>query len=107
MKLDTKIVFSKGVAFVLAGFFAPWVAALGQWVGESVWPPLIVWVGVILPLSIGGATGAWLAFCSGTWEKYAQQMKADETGQDQVITTKPTVKTGQTEFLAKEKVKLP
>lgn len=89
MKLDTFIILSKGGAFVLAGFFAPWVAALGQWINSGEWPARIIWVGLILPLSIVGATNGWLAFCSGSWKEYRDQRKADISQQSIVSTVKP------------------
>lgn len=46
-------------------------------------------------------------FRSTAFAEHKQQKKADDTGEVQTIETKPTVKTGHTGFLAKEKVKLP
>lgn len=89
MKLDTFIIMSKGVAYVLTGFFAPWSAALAQWVNSGDWPPRIAWV-VLVTVSIGSGASAWLAFCSGSWQEYHQQKKANDTGTAQVVTTQPS-----------------
>lgn len=69
MKLDTFIIMSKGAAYTLTGFFAPWSAALAQWCNSGEWPPRIAWV-VLITVSIGSACSAWLAFCSGSWKEY-------------------------------------
>lgn len=70
MKLDTAIVFSKGIAHVLVGVFTPWSAALAQWINSGEWPSRIVWIGVILPSSVVGGASAWNAFVSGAWQEY-------------------------------------
>lgn len=88
MKLDTFIILSKGAAYVLAGFFSPWTAALAQWSNSGEWPPKISWV-VILSVSIVSAASAWLAFCSGSWKDYEAQKAANETGKTQVTEVKP------------------
>lgn len=103
-KLDTFIIMSKGGAYLIGGFFGPWAAALGQWVIEGIYPPGIVWIGLLLPLSLIGATNAWLAFCSGSWKEYRQQKLADDTGQPQSVVTEPKVKTGHTAFISKADV---
>lgn len=88
MKLDTLIIFSKGFAYVIIGFFAPWTAALSQWMNSDSWPPRIAWV-VLFAVSCMGAASNWLAFCSGSWKDYQQQRAADVSGQVQTIETKP------------------
>lgn len=107
MKLETAVVIFKGLAFVAVGIFTPWTAALSQWINSGEWPSKIIWVGVIAPASFIGGGSALLAFLSGSFPEYQQQKKADDTGEVQTIETKPTVKTGNTDFLAKEKMKLP
>lgn len=89
LKLDTFIIISKGLAYVFIGAFTPWSAALAQWVGTNNWPERIVWIGVILPASVIGGATQWLAFCSGSWNTYHQQQKADKTGEAQTVTTQP------------------
>lgn len=90
MKLDTIIIISKGLAFVLVGVFGPWMAALSQWIGDGTWPPKIIWIGVILPLSVVGAANAWIAFTSGSWKEFRQQKLADDTGTPIATTVQPT-----------------
>lgn len=90
MNKDTAIIISKGLAYVIVGIFGPWVGALAQWANSGQEPPRIIWIGVILPLSAIGAGNAWIAFTSGSWTTYRQQSKADSSGEDQVVTTKPT-----------------
>lgn len=81
MKLETGIVLSKGVAHIIAGVFLPWSAALGQWIGDGSWPPRIVWIGVILPISALGGANAWIAFVSGSWADYMKQRSNGNTQQ--------------------------
>jgi len=88
MKLDTAIVISKGAAYTLTGFFAPWSAALAQWQNSETWPPKIAWV-ILLTISISSACTSWLAFCSGSWKEYRQQKLANDSGQDVVETVEP------------------
>jgi hypothetical protein len=89
MKIDTIVIMSKGAAYTLTGFFAPWSAALAQWANSDQWPPRISWV-VLITVSIGSACSAWLAFCSGSWKEYRQQMKADDAQEPVVTTVEPT-----------------
>ncbi len=79
MSLDTKIILSKGIAYVLIGFFSPWAAALAQWLGTGEWPPAIAWVVIIAASVIGGAT-QWLSFCSTTWSEYRTQQIPKQNG---------------------------
>lgn len=81
------------MAYVLVGAFTPWSAGLAQWANSGEWPPRIIWIGVILPMSIVGGGSALLAFLTNSFGQYEQQKKADETGQTQTVETKPSVKT--------------
>ena len=74
---------------MIVGIFTPWAVALTQWINSGTWPPQIVWVGVILPLSAVGGGSAWVAFTSGAWVEYRQQKIANDTGQEQVVSVKP------------------
>lgn len=89
MKLDTFIIMSKGLAYILTGVFAPWTAALAQWANSDQWPSKIIWVGVILPASVIGGASQWLSFCSGSWKEYSDQRKANSTGVTKTTTTEP------------------
>jgi hypothetical protein len=79
MKIDTIIIISKGLAYVLVGVFSPWIAALAQWANSGTWPERIVWVGVILPLSVIGGGNAWISFTSSSWNTYRQNLLANNT----------------------------
>lgn len=87
--MDTVIVLSKGIAFMVVGIFTPWTAALAQWINSGQLPPRIVWLGVILPLSMVGGGSAWIAFTSGSWKEYRQQKLANDLGEEQVTSVKP------------------
>lgn len=91
MKQETAVVISKGIAYMLVGAFTPWIASLAQWANSGDMPPKIIWLGIILPASITGAASAWISFTSSTWGNYQQQRKADNSGQDQVVVTRPIV----------------
>jgi hypothetical protein len=77
MKLNFRIIISKGMAYVLVGAFTPWTAALAQWINSGESPPHIVWWGVILPASIVGAASQWISFTSSSWSNFQQGRKAD------------------------------
>ena len=74
-RLETWIVFFKGLCFVTIGVFTPWSAALAQWIGTGNWPEKIVWIGVILPASAIGGASQLQSFLSGSFSAYRQAQK--------------------------------
>lgn len=79
MKLETGIIITKGFCYVCTGVFTPWAGALAQWIGDGTWPPKIIWVGVILPLSILGGAGQLSSFLSGSFPAYMANRKMNGT----------------------------
>ena len=90
MMLETTVILFKAMTVTAIGFFTPWSASLAQYIGQGTWPPSIVWYGVILPASVIGAASALNAFLSSSYNTYQQQKKANDSGQTQVVETKPT-----------------
>lgn len=87
MRLETVILILKGLSATLTGIFTPWAGALAQWIGDGSWPPKIIWIGVIMPLSIIGGASALNAFLSGSFSNYMKSR--NETGNTQIITKTP------------------
>ena len=81
MKLNTAIIITKGLCYLLVGVFTPWSAALAQWVNSGEWPSKIIWVGVLLPVSAIGGASSLLAFLSGSFTEYKAQKRSDEAAQ--------------------------
>ena len=74
MKLETGMVVSKGLAFVVVGFCAPMATALAQYANTDTWPTRIVWV-VIVISAITGAANAYISYVSGSFSDYMTERK--------------------------------
>jgi len=89
MKLDTGVIITKGVCYVVAGAGANLATSLAQWANSGEWPAKIQWIVIIVGACVGAATNM-LSFLSGSFGSYRQQMKADSSQETQTVTTEPT-----------------
>lgn len=76
MRQDTAIITTKGICYWLIGTFTPWGAALAQWANSGESPSMIVWLGIILPLSIVGGATQLLSFLSGSYGEYRKSKES-------------------------------
>lgn len=79
MRQDSVIITTKGVCYFIIGVFTPWGAALAQWANSGESPSMIVWLGIILPLSLVGGATQLLSFLSssfGDYKKSKEPLKA-------------------------------
>ena len=79
MKLETAIITTKGLCFIVIGAATPMVTGLAQWIDSGRWPPTINWVGIGLGAAVGAATQM-LAFLSQSFSDYKIQMRSDAAG---------------------------
>ena len=78
MKLESAVIITKGLCFVIIGAATPMVTGLAQWIDSGQWPPVINWVGIGLGAAVGAATQM-LAFLSQSFGDYKQQIKTGDT----------------------------
>ena len=78
MKLETTVLILKAASVTLVGVFTPWAGSLSQWIGDGSWPPKIVWVGVIMPLSVIGGASALSAFLSQAFGNYLKSQNGKQ-----------------------------
>ena len=84
MKHESFILLTKLACYLIVGVFTPWSSALAQWATEGIWPPKIIFVGVILPASMIGGASSVLAFLSSSYSNYNKDRKT--SGDTQIIT---------------------
>lgn len=79
MKLETAVIITKGLCFVVIGATTPLAVSLAQWADSGQWPPTINWV-VIGSGCFAGAATQMLAFLSQSFGDYKEQIKSGGSG---------------------------
>jgi hypothetical protein len=77
MKLDTAVIITKGLCFVIMGGLTPLATGLGQWVDTGEWPPMINWVVIGAGCFVGAATQM-LSFLSQSFGNYKDGIALSE-----------------------------
>lgn len=81
MKLETFILATVALAYIIAGFCTNVISGLSQWLNSGEWPPRINWVGIVI-MGVLGAASNYLAFVSGRFHEYMQK----RNGNTQIMT---------------------
>lgn len=81
IKLDTAVLVTKGVLYMVIGAGTPMASSLAQWSNEKQWPDRIQWVIILTGAVVGGATQL-LSYLSGSYSDYVKG-RAGGTGHDE------------------------
>jgi hypothetical protein len=71
MKLDTGVVLTKGLCYVVIGGLTPLTVSLAQWANSDQWPSRLIWIITIASCGVGAATQL-LSFLSGSYTDYVK-----------------------------------
>lgn len=82
MKLETAILFTKGLCYITIGGLGPLVSGLGQWIDTGEWPPAINWVVIVAGCFIGAATQM-LSFLSQSYGNWKLERNTNNNGNGQ------------------------
>lgn len=83
MKIETAVIITKGLCFMVIGGMTPLATGLGQWIDLGQWPPGISWIVIGAGCFVGAATQM-LAFLSQSFSNYKIQMRSDGNGTSKI-----------------------
>lgn len=92
MKLDTVILSTKGLCFLVAAVALQLAQALSQWENSGKWPTRLQWI-IVIALCAAAGANAILSFLSGSYSDYvkgrANGKATGNTGIDTALLSKP------------------
>jgi hypothetical protein len=89
MKLENAVIVTKGLCFLVIGFFTPMTVGLAQWANTGEWPSRIIWIVMGASCAVGAASQL-LAFLSqsfGDWKAQRPVGNGNGNGNGGVGTT--------------------